>query len=94
MEKETYSRRMLSLVESWRSSGMSQADFARENNLSIHTLRYWLYKRGGSSKNPDGFVRLSLPTISHAIKLRYPNGVELHLPPGTPASVVRSFIQV
>ena len=93
MEKEINSVKMFSLIERWRSSGKSQSEFARENNLPVHTLRYWLYKRDGSSKSPNGFVRLDLQTVSHVIKLRYPNGVELYLPQGTPVSVVRSFIK-
>ena len=93
MEKEINSVKMFSLIERWRSSGKSQSEFARENNLPVHILRYWLYKRDRSPKSPDGFVRLNVPSVSHDIKLRYPNGVELHLPQGTPVSVVRSFIQ-
>jgi len=93
MEKEINRVKMLTLVEQWRSSGMSQAEFARENNLPVHTLRYWLYKRDRSPKSPNGFVHLKVSSVSHDIKLRYPNGVELYLPPGTPVSVVRSFIQ-
>jgi len=84
---------MLTLVEQWRSSGMSQAEFARENNLTVHTLRYWLYKGDRPPKNPNSFLRLSVPSVSQDIKLRYPNGVELHLPIGTPVSVLRSLIQ-
>jgi DNA-binding transcriptional regulator YiaG len=36
---------MLTLVSQWQESGMTQVKFARENNVSVHTLKYWLYKK-------------------------------------------------
>ena len=33
----------LSLAQQWKSSGMTQTDYAKTYNIPIHTLRYWLY---------------------------------------------------
>ncbi len=94
MEKNDKRSVMLSLVRQWRQSGKSQKEFAHEHNLPIHTLRYWLYKQGRAAKSPEGFVRLNVPTLGNGLKLRYPNGIELHFPPGLPVSAIKAFIRV
>lgn len=40
------------LIE-YRQSGLSQAQFCKENNLSHYALRYWLYKGSKKTKKPD-----------------------------------------
>lgn len=90
-------------VEAWRSSGMTQAGFARQHNITLSKFRYRVYKIRTTSNmhqpsaSASGFIRLAdhdLPfgRSGHEIRLRYPNGVWLALPVDTPAAVVKTLI--
>jgi chaperone required for assembly of F1-ATPase len=81
---------MLTVVEQWQQSGMTQAEFAQEHNLTLVKLRYWIHKHR-QIENGSAFIQLN--GFSHAgISIRYPNGVELSLPTQTPAVVLKSLI--
>ncbi len=82
----------LSLAQQWRSSGMTQTDYARTNNIPIHTLRYWLYKHKDPVREEGSFLRLKDLSAVNEIVLRYPGGVELRLPAATPLSVIKQLI--
>lgn len=82
----------LSLAQQWRSSGMTQIDYASSNKISIHTLRYWLYKHKGSVSEEGSFLRIKDFSTVNEIVLRYPGGVELRLPSATPISVIKQLI--
>ena len=82
----------LSLAQHWKSSGMTQIDYAKSNNIPIHTLRYWLYKHKGSVSEEGSFLRLKDLSTVNEIVLRYPGGVELRLPAATPLSVIKQLI--
>ena len=81
-----------SLAHQWRSSGMTQTDYASANKISIHTLRYWLYKHKRSGSEEGSFLRLKDLSTVNEIVLRYPGGVELRLPAATPLSVIKQLI--
>jgi len=81
-----------SIAHKWRFSGMTQTDYARANNIPIHTLRYWLYKHKGSVSDEGSFLRLKDLSTANEIVLRYPGGVELRLPAATPLSVIKQLI--
>lgn len=83
-----------SIVAQWQTSGLTQSEFARSNNLSIHTLRYWLYKKRNQSGESTAFVELRNILNHHSVLLRYPNGVELHLPAGIPATALKALINL
>jgi hypothetical protein len=57
-----------SVVESWRSSGMSQAEFCRVNRLGLQRLRYWVERLDSVQRKatPPDFVVLPLPGASDA----------------------------
>lgn len=82
----------LNLAQQWRSSGMTQTDYASANKISIHTLRYWLYKRKGTASDEGSFLRIKDFSTANEIVLRYPGGVELRLPSATPLSVIKQLI--
>jgi hypothetical protein len=82
----------LNLAQQWRSSGMTQTDFASAKQISIHTLRYWLYKRKDSVTDEGSFLRIKDLSTVNEIILRYPGGVELRLPAATPLSVIKQLI--
>jgi len=80
------------IVAGWHNSGMTQVEFAKLNNISIHTLRYWLYKGRKETQHHEAFVELKNIFKENDILLRYPNGVELHVPAGISAQSLKSLI--
>ncbi len=40
------------LVSDWESTDLSQPEFARERGISVHALRYWLYRLRSEEKAP------------------------------------------
>lgn len=81
---------LTTLAEGWHGSGMTQTKYAESNNISKHTLRYWLNKRKRSTAN--GFVQLQDLSLGQEFVIRYPNGVEVKISSSTPIPVVRSLI--
>ena len=80
-------------MNKWKTSGLSQLAFSIENEISLHTLKYWIYKYRKQNKNSDEFIRLdqiSTPEIC----LKYPNGVELLIPVKTPINFLRELIKI
>jgi hypothetical protein len=95
MSKEERSTRMIEMVSNWRESGMSQADFAASNNITIHTFKYWLYKLKSGKCNSSGKSFIQLNTMvpqQEVFVICYPNGVELHSPVQVPVAVLKSLI--
>ena len=73
---------------------MTQIAYASSNKMSIHTLRYWLYKHKNSGLDEGSFLRIKdFSTVSELV-LRYPGGVELRLPATTPLSVIKQLISL
>lgn len=82
---------MYTLVSQWADSGLSQAKFAAQHNLTLVKFRYWIKKLKEPTAIEAGFIQLSGFT-SQSISLRYPNGVELVLPAQTPVNVLNALI--
>ncbi len=80
---------MHNIVEQWQESGLSQAAFAKTNNIPLSTLSYRL-KKFRKNQNQD-FIQLNGFSTS-GISIRYPNGVELNLPAQTTAGFLKSLI--
>jgi hypothetical protein len=78
----------------WSNSGITQVEFAKSNNISIHTLKYWLYKRNKKEAGTGAFTELKSIFKENNILLRYPNGVELHIPPTTSLVSLRALINL
>ena len=94
MTAEQISLKGESLVTDWQTSGMTQVEYARLKNIKIHTLRYWLYKRNKKSQQPEAFVELRNILNHNSVILRYPNGVEMHLPAEIPVVALKSLINL
>lgn len=92
MSREEKSNMMLSLVEEWQKSGMTQKDFARSHEVKLSRLRYWI-RKSREEAEPEGFLSISLPG-ENSIRLFYPNGIELRMPAGTPVKVIRSLLNL
>ena len=85
---------MISLVDMWKASGMSQSDFAQSHQIPLAKFRYWIsVQRKVSQEGPPAFIELNgFP--EQDISIRYPNGVELVLSAQTPVVVLRSLINL
>ncbi|MBW6489844.1 MAG: hypothetical protein K0B15_01500 [Lentimicrobium sp.] len=83
---------MQSLVNQWKESGLSQAKFAAQHNLTLVKFRYWVHKLKPGTDTDSAFIQLN-GFSTQGISLRYPNGVELLLPVQTPVAILRSLIQ-
>ncbi|MFW6246471.1 MAG: IS66 family insertion sequence element accessory protein TnpA [Tangfeifania sp.] len=90
---------MLALVESWQKSCITQAEFARQHNVTLSKFRYWVHKSKGQNSNSltRDFIRLSgngfsLSGANNEIRLHYPNGVWLSLPGNTPVPVLKTLV--
>ena len=71
---------------------MSQAQYAQTNNLSVHTLKYWLYK--GKRAKASSFLQVSDLSFGTDFVIRYPHGVELKVPSTTPTAIIRALINL
>jgi hypothetical protein len=85
---------MLTLASQWHDSGKSQEQFSQENNISAHSLRYWLYKRKDLTSRGGSFVQIKGFTTTEEFLVRYPNGVELKVPAHIPVSVIKALINL
>lgn len=93
MKNTVHREEMLGLVNKWQRSGQTQIKFAKKHDISLHTLKYWIYKYRKQNKNPDGFIRLE-QIATPEICLRYPNGIELMVPAQTPINFLRELIKL
>jgi len=93
MKKSAHREKMFGLVKKWQSSGLTQIEFANQHDISLHTLKYWIYKLRKQNKNTDGFIRLEQITTPE-ICLRYPNGVELLIPAQTPINFLKELLKI
>lgn len=85
MRNSKQQEKMHSLVAKWQTSSQNQLAFANEHEISIHTLKYCIYKIRKQNKSPSSFIQIdqiSAPEIC----LMYPNGVELLIPAQTSIS--------
>ncbi|MBM3437024.1 MAG: hypothetical protein FJY07_12505 [Bacteroidetes bacterium] len=82
---------MLTLVEQWQQSGLSQRKFVRVQNMTLVKLRYWIRRWRQSENNTSGFIQLNSYS-DQDISICYPNGVELMLPVQTPVGYIESLI--
>jgi hypothetical protein len=80
---------MLEVVTRWDQSGLTQEAFAKENQMAVAKLRYWIRQK--RDEQSGKFVEISAPVASDLI-IRYANGVELHLPPQTSIAQIRNLI--
>ncbi|MBK9290750.1 MAG: hypothetical protein IPM52_03860 [Bacteroidetes bacterium] len=85
--------KMFFLVEQWEQSGQSQRSFAMANGMKLYTLRYWVKKYRSKEQAAGGFVQLNGPCSTNLL-IRYPNGIELHVPLSTPVSLLKCLIRM
>lgn len=94
MSTKEKSKDMQALAEAWRASGKSQICYAREHNISIHKLKYWLYKKRTTKKPSGGFIQIGEIASEQGYLIRYPNGVEIKLPLYTSPAFIGRLIKL
>jgi len=83
MTKQEKSEQMLYIAEQCLKSDLSQVAYAREHELRIQTLRYWVKRYRIQQKQSGSFIQLQ-DFNAGGLHLRYPNGVELTVRPIPP----------
>ena len=73
---------------------MTQIKYAEANNLSVHTFKYWLYKRRKRENLSGGFVQINDYGMDQEFILCYPSGVELKISSNTPIQVIKSLVHL
>jgi len=94
MSPQERSSMMLELANRWPESGLTQIRYAQANNLSVHTLKYWLYKVKRPSNSLGGFIQIKELSMGSKFVVRYPNGVELKISSNTPIAVIKSLVNL
>jgi len=80
-------------VKAWRESGLSQADYCRQQGLNRKTFSLWTRRaQGDPSMDMDASLKLISVQVSapvataeaNAILLRFPHGAQLELSTAVP----------
>lgn len=76
MDKKEY---MLSQVEAWKQSGISQQTFCDIAGIKLGTFSYWIKISEQQDDLVGGFIELANPSIDlkSQYEIVYPNGVIL-----------------
>lgn len=93
-------------MKSWRDSGLSQVDFARQHALHVAALRRWIAEESRQTlpmADASAFQEVDLATLlgpsqtprsgSWEAEIRLPSGVTLALAPGIPLSRVIELVE-
>lgn len=87
------------LLHAYDASGLSQARFARQNQIALTTLHWWLRRRrdhgSGGAHAPALIpvtVRPAVSTILGHIEIALANGRELRVPVDTDAARIATVV--
>ncbi|MCK0124740.1 IS66 family insertion sequence element accessory protein TnpB [Gelidibacter sp. F2691] len=77
MDKKEY---MLSQVDTWRGSGLTQQSYCNQVGIKLATFNYWVQK-SKNQENLSGFIEIKKPTaiLENKYEVLYPNGVVVRL---------------
>ena len=74
-------------IAQWQTSGLSQAEYCRQNKITGHQFSYWKSKLSGNSDSivhepNSGFARVQITELA-APSTTASSGLSLHFPDGT-----------
>ena len=74
--KRASEKEMEAAVASFKSSGLTQREFCRQEQIKLGTFSYWYRKINGNSEIPvSGFTEVTAPVQSVGLEVVFPNGV-------------------
>jgi hypothetical protein len=91
------------LLSSYRSSGLTQREFADQNRLSFSTFTYWLrrYRDTESATEGNGLIRVMLTEgpahpggVDPHLELVTPSGWTLRIPAEFPAEATERLLAI
>ncbi len=74
----------------WETSGLTQADYCKQNNLKLANFTYW---RTRNNKKRRKFIPLSVPTVAERLVLDLPHGIRLEFPAHALADVLPTVLR-
>lgn len=89
---------MFSLIEVWKTSGKTQAEFCKEKDIAYHKFHYWFgkySKQNSESTQLSSFARIKVnrqPVSSGSIELLYPDGRKLVFNDNVDAAFLRALL--
>ena len=90
---------MSALIEAWGASGQSRAAFCRAQGIRVWTFQYWQRRcQAGTTDNggASGFMEVpppAPPAAGAAVRITYPNGVELVFDSAVSATFLRDLLR-
>ncbi len=76
-------QQMFSMIEQWRTSGLTQKAFCQQRSIRYYVFHYW-YKRykiqqSGVEDNAGSFVKLQVakPSSSGGVEINFPGGIRI-----------------
>ena len=89
---------MFSMIETWKSSGQSQQEFCRAQDLAYSVFHYW-YKKYRQEKDPtpasSAFVSLQVQPVrlgSPAVEVIFTDGKRINFYQAVEVSFLRSLL--
>lgn len=74
--KRASEKEMEAAVASFKSSGLTQREFCRQEQIKLGTFSYWYRKINGNLQNSiPGFTEVTAPVQSGGLEVVFPNGV-------------------
>ena len=90
-------------IEAWQGSGLTQAEFAATNGLSVSTLRNWVRNRRSKPDMLPAFREISVgdllkssggvPPAPWEAEIRLPDGMVMALAPGVGIDRVKELLK-
>jgi len=89
-----HQQKMFSHIEQWQQSDLSQKEYCAQNQVKPWVFYYWLRKYRKQRNTTEGFFPIQPVSIQGDIRIHYPSGVEVHLPPQTGLHTLKSLISI
>lgn len=78
----------------WERSGLSQAEYCRQRQLSVTKFGYWRRRLSRKDESSGTFIELSGRTRGERLELELANGVVIRVPRGFERETLRKLLSV
>lgn len=91
----------LTHIDNWKASGLSQADFCRQNKLKPSQFTYWKYSLAKKTSEKPTFVEVPAnvyptsqkPSNTACLKLVFESGMTMEINDGFNPDTLKSIVQ-